>query len=339
MAELTLISFEMAEGMAWSNALECYLSCIQPYTVLYVDSRLVYFFFESVVPKLTVPIVLYMGNGDNPNPGFDVSSPRAEEQIRKHFAHIYFQNCKPAVEWERIADIITCVPIGLAYWPDNIMRSKMHHTLQYRYGNYGKYLSYEDIDNGRIDDGAQRHRDEHNYILLNFEPGNNHEKRDPAVDYFCNNKMFISGESQSNPEVQISPFNRLGMNGRDHSSAARCVHYSSISKMNVAVSGYRFVLSPEGNGPDCFRTWETLMLGAYPVVVTSQLDQLYEGLPVLIVDNYTSITPALLDNTYKAFRAKTWNLEKLYNHYWEKRIYAKRAALGGPKSRLQYNLL
>ena len=38
----------------------------------------------------------------------------------------------------------------------------------------------------------------------------------------------------------------------------------------------KFVLSPEGNGIDCHRTWEALLMGAFPIVKTSYLDVLYE---------------------------------------------------------------
>ena len=268
-------------------------------------------------------------------------SDSSEAFVRKHLAHIYLQNCLPSqtwrYDWRRIADIVSCVPIGLAQYPDNIMRTELHRFLQYRYGTFGKYLSNEDVDNGRITDIAQQHRDERNWILLSFNEKNNIKLRQPMIEYFCNNASWVWGEftplASADVEVGVSPFNQLG------GGLARCIHFHEMSEYNTAVTGYRFVLSPHGLGADCYRTWEVLFLGAYPVVVTSQLDLMYEDLPVLIVDNYTSITPALLDATYKAFREKTWNLEKLYNDYWENRIYAKRIELGGSRSRLQYNLV
>lgn len=51
---------------------------------------------------------------------------------------------------------------------------------------------------------------------------------------------------------------------------------------------YTFVLSPRGNGLDCHRTWEILLLGAIPIVQSSPLDEMYikHNLPVLIVKDY-----------------------------------------------------
>ncbi|MET2829131.1 hypothetical protein [Mesorhizobium shangrilense] len=54
-------------------------------------------------------------------------------------------------------------------------------------------------------------------------------------------------------------------------------------------SQYPLVLSTEGNGLDCHRTWELLYLGCIVVTKTSPLDPLYEGLPVIIVDNWHEV--------------------------------------------------
>ncbi|WP_245279151.1 hypothetical protein [Mesorhizobium loti] len=51
-------------------------------------------------------------------------------------------------------------------------------------------------------------------------------------------------------------------------------------------SQYPLVVSTVGNGLDCHRTWELLYLGCIVVTKTSPLDPLYEGLPVIIVDDW-----------------------------------------------------
>ena len=67
-------------------------------------------------------------------------------------------------------------------------------------------------------------------------------------------------------------------------------------------SEYAFVLSPHGNGLDCHRTWEALILGCIPIVRTSPIDSLYEGLPVLIVNDWNNINNELLQNTIDQFK-------------------------------------
>jgi hypothetical protein len=52
---------------------------------------------------------------------------------------------------------------------------------------------------------------------------------------------------------------------------------------------HRFVLSPAGTGLDCHRTWEALCLGCIPIVRTSPLDGLWEGLDVWIVNSWSEV--------------------------------------------------
>jgi hypothetical protein len=86
------------------------------------------------------------------------------------------------------------------------------------------------------------------------------------------------------------------------------------------MSKYTFVLSPHGNGLDCHRTWEALVLGCIPVVKTSSLDVLYEDLPVLIVNNWSDINQDLLNSTIEEFINKNFNYDKLKLDYWIKQI-------------------
>lgn len=79
---------------------------------------------------------------------------------------------------------------------------------------------------------------------------------------------------------------------------------------------YAFVISPHGNGVDCHRTWEALVLGCIPIVKTSEIDSLYEDLPVLIVNNWCDLNQILLNNTIIDFKNKTFNYNKLSLKYW-----------------------
>jgi hypothetical protein len=83
---------------------------------------------------------------------------------------------------------------------------------------------------------------------------------------------------------------------------------------------YSFVVSPHGNGLDCHRTWEALVLGCIPVVKASSLNILYENLPVLIVNNWYDVNEELLKNTIEEFKIKTFNYEKLKLEYWINKI-------------------
>ena len=83
---------------------------------------------------------------------------------------------------------------------------------------------------------------------------------------------------------------------------------------------YAFVVSPHGNGLDCHRTWEALCLGCIPIVKTSPLDFLYDGLPVLVVDSWSHVSMELLERTQLEYSTRTFSYEKLRLEYWMKKI-------------------
>jgi hypothetical protein len=85
-------------------------------------------------------------------------------------------------------------------------------------------------------------------------------------------------------------------------------------------SEYAFVVSPPGEGLDCHRTWEALCLGCIPILISTPLDDMFEGLPVLIVKSWSDVTRELLDRTVAEYSKKEWCLDKLYLNYWLEQI-------------------
>jgi len=86
---------------------------------------------------------------------------------------------------------------------------------------------------------------------------------------------------------------------------------------------HSFIVSPHGRGLDCHRTWEILALGRIPIVRTSSLDPLYDGLPVMILDKYEDLNQELMVNFKKHAEKKwdTYNWDKLTMAYWDTLIH------------------
>jgi hypothetical protein len=82
------------------------------------------------------------------------------------------------------------------------------------------------------------------------------------------------------------------------------------------VAQSKFVISPEGDMHDCYRHWESIILGSIPVVHRSPLDHIFEDLPVVIVDDYKEVTEEFLNQKYEEIKSKTYNFKKLYMKYW-----------------------
>ncbi len=83
---------------------------------------------------------------------------------------------------------------------------------------------------------------------------------------------------------------------------------------------FAFVVSPHSNGLDCIRTWEALQFGCIPIVKTSHIDKVYDGLPVLIVKAWEDVTSDLLAQTVAEFRNREWETERLTLAYWVERV-------------------
>jgi hypothetical protein len=120
--------------------------------------------------------------------------------------------------------------------------------------------------------------------------------------------------------------------GQDRIDAISKIPHNLIYYENVEVprveswkkqSTFAFVVSPHGNGLDCHRTWEALVLGCIAIVKKSALDTLYEGLPVLIVNDWSDITVELLRSTVDDYKTRTFNYDKLTLDYWLKIIKRK----------------
>ena len=75
----------------------------------------------------------------------------------------------------------------------------------------------------------------------------------------------------------------------------------------------KFVLCPRGNAIDCHRNWEVLYMRRVPVMKRyPYLETLFSDYPVLFVDDYTEITPQLLeDSEYLFERSVKIDMSKL----------------------------
>lgn len=86
----------------------------------------------------------------------------------------------------------------------------------------------------------------------------------------------------------------------------------------------KFMLCPSGLGMDSYRIWETLIFGTIPIVETNAgFDRTYSSLPVLVVQNYSSLTPEFLEEAYPCFvkHARYFRYRHLTTTYWRKLIY------------------
>jgi hypothetical protein len=82
---------------------------------------------------------------------------------------------------------------------------------------------------------------------------------------------------------------------------------------------HKFCLSLPGKGMDCYRTWEALTVGVIPIVLrTRYMDSIYDGLPVLIIDDINQITSDFLNQEFERMTSciDSFDYKKLTSSYW-----------------------
>lgn len=83
-----------------------------------------------------------------------------------------------------------------------------------------------------------------------------------------------------------------------------------------------FVISPEGAGIDCHRTWEAMLLGSIPIVKRSIFTEIFTDLPVIILDDWSECYRANIENLAAEMVNKKYNYGKLFLNYWASIINA-----------------
>jgi hypothetical protein len=129
-------------------------------------------------------------------------------------------------------------------------------------------------------------------IYSNF--GSTHNNRDNVRTYLDNNKLSFN--------------DKFGL------------PYSEYMK---SMSNYLFIASPRGNGIDCHRTWEALLMGCIPIVERHFMYDNY-NLPIIQIDSWEDILNKNILNEYKikySNKELFSDISQLTMDYWKKIIF------------------
>lgn len=132
--------------------------------------------------------------------------------------------------------------------------------------------------------------------------------------------IYFSENTTENPFYQDHQHIRKKIYHFFEESMFDISHYQSNEVYIQELKKYKFAISPPGRGIDVHRTWEALMVGTIPIVLSSTLNKLYENLPVLIVENYEIIDINYLLYKYDEIHSKTYDFSILYGNYWINKI-------------------
>jgi hypothetical protein len=146
-------------------------------------------------------------------------------------------------------------------------------------------------------------------------------------------RKMLKPLEQTNSKVAITNFH-LAIGGPIRRTEIRVPVYNTLKDKKCMVwlpkqtreefwnilNDYAFIVCPPGNGIDTHRTWEVLCLGRIPIVQKSPLNKVYEGLPIVEVDDWNDISEEWLEIKFKEIIQGKFKYERLFLNYWINRI-------------------
>ena len=306
------------------------VTCLKPGAVIFVDSNRLRGFFLHIYQTIAIPFVLVSGDTDTPVPGNLSNETLAEifESPESLIIHWFAMNCDRNLNASRF----TCLMNGISQW--NGQQEAMRNAFNDFEGIVAQNMEPGDIPVKSV--GSIREikvdvpsTDNHvalvattkaefnNSGVATFKMGriveniykNNHLKNETY-------SLLISFNIKSNIAIRRPLWNQFCEDSNRTVKSLCTFGKFDMPTFYRMISMSRFVLSPHGSGLDCYRTYEALYLGSYPVVQTSSLDEMFSDLPVLIVNSWSDVTENLLNDTFHRFRQTNFDYDKLFTKYW-----------------------
>jgi hypothetical protein len=232
--------------------------------------------------------VLVSGDSDTPTPaGNSLTLPNAKMLLTSPLLlHWYAHNCDTAP-----ADLgpkFSCQPLGLSQW--ETQREEIVRLFKSGVG----------LVNGVLFNASQERRPSRP-LLSAFNWETNPTARKALKDSTCL------------PAGQLA-------------NLSYCGKFPVQSLLGDAIPKSKFVLSPPGAGRDCYRTYEALLLGSFPVVLAwPPMDEMYNGLPVVVVQSWDAVADqAVVDAMFEELSTKAaagvYDYRRLYAGYWHERF-------------------
>jgi hypothetical protein len=249
---------------------------------IYVCSDSLSFFVNNILENINKKFVLVSGDSDLLNPLDSLSEYQINKLVQNTFLLKWFCQNMIIDNYPKIIQM----PIGLDF-----------HTI-YNIKNF-KWKLPEESDIPI----------EQEKILFSI--------RDSSVPFYERKPLIIANFSMQNDAYgeRFDSLNKINKNILIYLKdfLQRSILWKEMLK-------YTFVLSPKGNGIDCHRTWEALVLGCIPIVRLPKFKKMLEGLPVLNVNDWSEINEELLKKTIDEFKNKDFLFEKLKLQYWINQI-------------------
>jgi hypothetical protein len=135
-------------------------------------------------------------------------------------------------------------------------------------------------------------------VFSNFTARNNVSERAPILELVNRHQHLQQGEFRASRSGRLRDLINIGFWG-----------------LNIC---------PQGNGPDTHRVWETLLMGAFPVILAK--DHVFRllnslRLPNIALDDWSQLGDVdFLAERFESLREQDWDLSPVTTNYWVERI-------------------
>jgi len=124
--------------------------------------------------------------------------------------------------------------------------------------------------------------------------------------------IYVNFDTKTNPPERNYCLNEIRNNGLDMSNKL------PFKKYLEELSKSYFVVSPNGNGVDCHKTWESLYVRTIPIVTKSININFYYDYPMIVIDDWSkfdlnNFNVELYNKTWESFNSNQLNINNFIN--------------------------
>lgn len=257
-------------------------------TSLYLHFDMVEQFINNFLPLIINPFVLVTGNSDHSTP---TDFPSAEKLLNSDKLIMWFSQNVVVDNHPKLRHI----PIGLDY-----------HTLSVGRGSHEWSNVERPISPLKQESFLKE-------IRKNMLPLKNCRKIASTNFHLCMGPPLKRTLIRTHVYEQIKNKNCILWLGK-----------STREEFWESLKDVAFCISPRGNGEDCHRTWEILCLGRIPIIEKSPLNKVYEGLPIVEIEDWSKINEMWLTQKFNdilfKIHNKEYKLERILLSYWKNLI-------------------
>lgn len=136
-----------------------------------------------------------------------------------------------------------------------------------------------------------------------------------------NNLLYINHNIYNNSQERSEPY-KLFSNKKwcTIEYGKNISHGGTFEQYLENIFNHKFVLCPEGVGPDTHRTWECLYMKTIPIEKYNINNSFFRNLPICFVNKWSDITEDFLMYEYERISKLKWNISILEFKYWADKI-------------------